>query len=446
MDALGWRVEGNAGYELPELKLTEPEQELLSELLDAYEEEANDAEAALREILKAHCEEHRIILGKESADNIIRAAASNASGYGPFDFMLADDELEEIAVTGVGDPVRVFHRSKGWLETNCFITTMEFALNTTNKMARPLGRRLTLNNPRLNAVLPCGSRLHASIHPLALNGVEITLRKFRKKPFTILDLASNQTISLEAAAFLWLNLYSDASLLVAGSTGSGKTTTLNALFSFIPLTDRVVITEETPEINVPHGHCVRLIANEELGITLKEIAKDSLRMRPDRVIIGEVRDEGETRALFDSMLAGQARGSYATFHASSAGEAITRLKSLGGREDEVNSIDLILVQKRFLQYDAKSRTQREVRRVTEISEVCEGKARALFEYDAKARALEKTRYYSKCDSFKRLAKNYSFSPSELEAECEKRRRFLEGLNHKDNEEFTREVNAYLFGD
>lgn len=446
MDALGWRINGSAGYELPELELSGPEQELLSELLDAYEDEAEDPESALREKLKAHCQEHSIHLGKPAAERIIRAAASNAAGYGPFDFMLADDELEEIAVTGIGEPVRVFHRSKGWLETNCFITAKEFAVNTANKMARPLGRRLTLNSPRLNAVLPCGSRLHASIHPLALNGVEITLRKFRRNPFTIIELAGNKTITLEAAAFLWLNLYADASLLVAGSTGSGKTTTLNALFSFVPLTDRVVITEETPEINVPHKHCVRLVANEELGITLKEIAKDSLRMRPDRVIIGEVRDEGEARALFDSMLAGQARGSYATFHASSAREALTRLKSLGGREDEVDSLDLILVQKRFLQYDAEKRSQREVRRVTEISEVREGKARALFEYDAKKDALEKTKEYSKCDSFKRLAKSYNLRPEELEIECKKRRDFLANLPAMNNERFTRGVNAYLFGE
>jgi len=161
----------------------------------------------------------------------------------------------------------------------------------------------------------------------------------------------------------------DCSILIGGNTASGKTTTLNAFFSFIPGNERVVITEETPEINIPHGHQLRLVANREMGITLKDLVYDTLRMRPDRMIVGEVRNREETEALFDVLLAGQARGSYATFHAQSVDEALSRLRSFGIREDDLSSIDCIVVQRRMLTYDPKKRRNTEVRRVVEMAEV-----------------------------------------------------------------------------
>ncbi|MFA4946177.1 MAG: ATPase, T2SS/T4P/T4SS family [Candidatus Micrarchaeia archaeon] len=443
-DSLGWKIAGKAEYALPELDLNPEEERLLVALLDAFEEEQEPDEGALRALLKKMCARHSLLLGKESAERVLRAATESA-GYGPFGEMLADDELEEIAVTGVNEPVRVFHRSRGWLETNCTITSRDYCVNAANRMARSLGRRLTLQSPRLNAVLPNGSRLHATIKPLALNGVELTIRKFREKPFTVPELVENRTLSADAAAFLWLALYGETSLVVAGSTGSGKTTTLNALFSFVPLNDRVVITEETPEINVPHKHKVCLVANEELGIGLKDLVKDSLRMRPDRVIIGEIRDAPEAAALFDSLLSGQARGSYATMHASTGDEALARLKTLGGREDEVNAIDLVLVQRRFLSYDKATRTQSEKRRVTEISEVKCGKARPLYAYVPETDSLERTANYSSNAVFAELSKNYGFDRRGFQAEHAKRAVLLSKNNWKDNAGFTQAVNDYLYG-
>jgi len=443
LDALGWRASGRADYEVPALELNEAEQTLLSALVDAYDEAKEDAAAELKRLLKKHCAERNILLGRESAERVLRAALANAVGFGPFDALLADDDLEEIAFTGVGQPIRVYHRTRGWLETNCAVTAKDFAVNTANKMARPLGRRLTAQNPRLNAVLPNGSRLHASIAPLTTNGAELTLRKFKEKPFTVPDLAANGTLPLDAAAFLWLALYGDTSLVIAGSTGSGKTTTLNALFSFIPLNERIIITEETPEISIPHKHCVRLVANAELGITLKELVKDTLRMRPDRVIIGEVRDEGETAALFDSLLAGQARGSYATFHAASGGEALARFEALGARPADLKALDLLLVQQRVLVYDAKTRRQRESRRVTELDLVQDGEAVPLFAYDAAKGALAKTRRYGGNALFERLEANYGMNASALQKEAEKRCSHLQKLGGAPN--FAEAVNAYLFG-
>jgi len=407
--------------------------------MEGASEKPADLESLLREI----CDRNNLLLGKDSAKKILEIASRNINGFGVLDYLLSDDSLEEISVVGVGKPIYVFHRAKGWLRTNCSITSEDFAVNVINKMARPLGRRVAFQSPRLNATLPDGSRLHASISPVNLDGVEITIRKFKQKPFSMGELASNSTLSSEAAAFLWTVLYGDVSLMIAGNTGSGKTTTLNALFSFIPLSDRVVITEETPELNIPHEHKVRIVANEELGIKMSDLVKDTLRMRPDRVIIGEVRSAEEVSALMDSLLSGQARGSYCTFHADSASEALYRLKALGANEEDLNALDLVLIQKRITAYDAKAKRQLELRRVTEIAEVHESKPLVLFKrVEGK---LVKTPAFAQGEVLRKAADSYSLSLRELLGELKKREVFLEKLGPLPHADFTARVQKYLFG-
>ncbi|VVB67462.1 Type II/IV secretion system protein [Candidatus Norongarragalina meridionalis] len=453
MEGVGWKIgDGKSGYRVEPVPMSKDEERLLllltREFLDRakeatkkYSKESLDEE--LRRLLKDVCDFENVLLNKKSADKIVSIAERNIGGFGVFDFLLSDDELEEITVLGVGQPIHVFHREKGWLETNCSVTSEEFATNVVNKMARSLGRRVTYQSPRLNAVLPDGSRLHASVAPVTLNGIEMTIRKFRQKPFTARDLIDNGTLSAEAAAFLWLALYGDVSVLVAGTTGSGKTTTLNALFSFIPLTDRVIITEETPEINIPHKHQVKIIANEELGIQMKDLVKDTLRMRPDRVIVGEVRDSSEAGALFDSLLAGQARGTYATFHAGNGDEALLRLQALGARKEDLDAIDLVIVQRRISVYDSKTKKQSEVRRVTEICEVSGGKAVPLFVRGTKG--LEKTKAFASCALMDKISANYGMERKALCGEVAKRERFLRQLPASDFADFTERAQRYMFG-
>jgi len=401
---IGWRIKGEADYEAPELSLSETEERVFDELSQRLSE-GGDAEKTLKRM----CQQENVLLARDSAQRILLAAKMNCDGFGAFDPFLEDDDLEEITVDGRGT-VRVYHRKKGWLKTNAFMEK-EFAINAVNRMARPLGRRITSQNPRLNAVLPNGSRLHACISPVARSGFEATVRRFRDKPFSVKELVDNKTMTAECAAFLWTVLFGDASLLVCGTTGSGKTTTLNALFSFIPRKERVIITEETPEINVPHEHAVRIVANEELDITLKDLVKDTLRMRPDRVIIGEVRDANETTALFDSLLAGQARGTYATFHATTAQDALKRLTALGARKEDLDAVNLVLVQKRIAVLDGKK--QREVRRVTELCEVNNGIAVDVFEKPGKSACLTQ------------LTENYGKTRKELVALVKQRADWLE---------------------
>ncbi len=439
---LGWELKKEkTPYYVPPIELRDGEKKILKLLLDALmEEPSKDLKALLVKI----CEEKNLLLEKSSGEKIMETAGKFVKGFGVLDFLLADDNLEEISVVGVGKPIFVFHRNKGWMESNAIFTSEEHAVNTINKMARPLGRRVTFQNPRLNAVLPDGSRLHASIPPVSLNGVEMTIRKFKRNPFHALELADNQTISTEALAFLWTVIYGDVSLCIAGNTGSGKTTTLNALFSFIPLNERIVVTEETPELYFLHRHLVKILANEELGVGMRELVKDTLRMRPDRVVIGEVRGKEEVEALFDSLLAGQAKGSFFTFHADSASEALLRLKALGVSGEDLDALDLILVQKRISFFDSKNKRATELRRVTEIAEVVEGNARLLFCLNP-SKVLEKTKNLESSAVVEKTLQNYGFSgKKEFFSEMEKRKRFLEKMEAKDFEDFTRQVQAFSF--
>jgi Flp pilus assembly CpaF family ATPase len=197
--------------------------------------------------------------------------------------------------------------------------------------------------------------------------VSVTIRKFSEKPFTIKDLISFNTISKEALVFLSLCFLTDSNIIVVGNTGSGKTTTLNTLLSFVPLDERIVVVEEVREINIPHKHKIFTLVNPEIGITLENLVINTLRMRPDRVVIGEVRSRDESKYLIESMLCGQAKGTYTTFHSQSANEALLRFKSYGVLESDLSVIDLIVTQRRYNKYVTGNTI--DLRNITEICEV-----------------------------------------------------------------------------
>jgi flagellar protein FlaI len=430
----GWRIERPTGeaevYALPDAySLTAEGAALYSDLVSAHLERAGTAnDRPLREqlklLLQELCEHRGVLPSRASAERVLESAEKHLKGFGVLDPLLRDDELEEIAVTGVGEPVRVYHRQRGWLVTDAVLDGESYALHLINKMARPLGRRVTYHQPRLNATLPDGARLHASIAPLAAKGVELTVRKFTPQPYSPAELVANRTMSARCAALLWLTLEGDHSLLVAGNTGSGKTTTLNALFAFVPLAERVVVTEETPEIRIPHPHLVRLVASEELGISLLDLARDTLRMRPDRVILGEARTREETAALFDSLLAGQARGTYATFHGASAREALLRLQSLGVRREDLSALGLVIIQRRLSLPARGQRKALEIRRVVELAEVTPGgEARSLFARDPRRDVLCEVGL-RRSETLERLADAHRCSPRHLLEELSARERWL----------------------
>ncbi len=374
MATLGWKRGGwKAGYRLRLPQLSEEEQGLVLLVADAFRAETQRSEVGdeaqatslIRRLLDETCEEEGIELDPDQERYIAKASFLQTYGLGFLHELLSDERLEEIALIGLERPVYVFVRGEGWKRTNVSVDSQDYFVSLVNRLGRNLGRRLTAQKPRLNAVLEDGSRVHASMPPVS--GCELTIRKFTREPLSPFDLLSLGTYGAKALSLLSLCLQSDLSVLFAGNTASGKTSTLNALLSFVPSSERMLIIEETPEISLPHPHQMRLVPFEEGGISMVELVRDSLRMRPDRVVVGEVRSPEEAKAFAESALSGQAKGCYATFHAQSARDAVLRLHMMGCLQSDLEGIDVFVVQRRVSTYDAKKRKVGESRRVTEIA-------------------------------------------------------------------------------
>ncbi|MFH1391371.1 MAG: ATPase, T2SS/T4P/T4SS family [Candidatus Diapherotrites archaeon] len=242
------------------------------------------------------------------ADAVVREMV----GYGLIDDLIKDDKLEEIMVIGPKLPVYVFHREHEMMLTNIEFYSDNEIQDLINRIARQIGRRVDISSPLLDARLPDGSRVNATIPPSSVQGSTLTIRKFRDDPYSIIDLIIYGTLNAEAAAFLWVCVEGlntrPANILIAGGTGSGKTTTLNVLASFIPETERIISIEDTAELNIPLKHWIRMEARppglEGTGeLTLDILTKNSLRMRPDRIIVGEIRHD-EAFSLFTAFNTG----------------------------------------------------------------------------------------------------------------------------------------------
>jgi Flp pilus assembly CpaF family ATPase len=435
--------------------LTLEEKALLGKLMGLFQKRPGKGKREeLEGFVKLYCLQNLVLLSKEQLRYMVSFLESQLFGFGPFDLLLQDGSIEEIAVIGVGreKPIFVFHRKHGWLSTNIFISSADYARDLANKMARSIGRRLSMNSPVLNATLPDGSRLNAAINPISFSGPSITIRKFRKQPFTPKQLLENQTFSAELMAFLWIAMECDCSILIVGNTGSGKTSSLNALLSFVPGNERIVLVEETPEIRVQHRHFVKLNVAKEQDVGMESLIVESLRMRPDRIIVGEVRSREEVAAFVDTMLAGQGKGSYATFHGQSAKEAMNRLSSLGSLEQDLATIDLVLVQRRWNKIGEQG--SREIRRVTEAAEICDGKGEPgirnhgegslclnqLFKFDyGKDRLLgcgESSRVFEKA------ARSFCFDRKGFSKEIGRRKRALEKCSGGESmEQFFNRLNS-----
>ncbi|MFH0927396.1 MAG: ATPase, T2SS/T4P/T4SS family [Candidatus Micrarchaeota archaeon] len=448
---LGWLVQKQAGAHDCRLSpLSIDEQQFLSLFADRFAEFSKNYDAsqfdlakkAISDLLPKVLESEGIEADEEQLNYLTQAAISHLAGFAPLDSMLSDTNLEEVAITGINQPIRAFVRKKGWVQTNAQITSLEYLIHLINKMARPLSRRITYQSPRINAILPDGSRLHATIPPLSAG--EITIRLHFAKSWSIKDVLASKAINADALALLWLAFQSDSSVLICGNTASGKTTLLNSLFSFVPLNERIVQIEETPEIKLVHEHCVKLVSSDDLAITMPELVRDSLRMRPDRVIVGEVRTPQEAQAFSETLLSGQARGSYATFHAQSALEALRRLKNLGVAADDLHSLDFIAVQRRIARYNAAKKEQKEIRRMMGIYLVNEdGSPLRIFEYDSKSDSLLPNENLDL--ALASISKKLGLPHNKTKEIYGERSEFLQKLKQDDFEKCMREIQEFSYG-
>jgi len=303
--------------------------------------------------------QENIILSRTERERLFEGIVAEILGFGPLEVLLADENISEVMVNG---PDKIFVERKGKLtKTNITFESDEHVMKVIDRIVSPLGRRVDESSPYVDARLPDGSRVNAIIPPLALNGPIITIRKFEKDPLTIDDLIRFGSMSAETAEFLKACVMARLNVVVSGGTGSGKTTLLNVLSSFIPDDERIITVENAAELQLRQEHVVTLESRppniEGKGeVTIRDLVINTLRMRPDRVVVGECRG-GETLDMLQAMNTGH-DGSLTTAHANSPRDTLSRLETMclmagmdlpvrAIREQIASAVDLIIQQSRL---------------------------------------------------------------------------------------------------
>ncbi len=329
---------------------------------------ASEVEAVASKVL----DEEPLPLIRSERAQVISEVIDDVMGLGPITPLLEDDSVTEIMVNG---PNMVYVERSGRIErARVSFRSPDHVMHIIERIVSPLGRRIDEASPMVDARLPDGSRVNAIIPPISLVGPCITIRKFAREPFTVDDLVRFGTLTREMAQFLEGCVKARLNIVVSGGTGSGKTTTLNVLSSFIPPDERIVTIEDAAELQLRQDHVVTLEARppnlEGKGaIAIRDLVRNALRMRPDRIVVGEVRS-GEALDMLQAMNTGH-DGSLTTGHANSPRDMLARLETMvlmagmelplrAIREQISSAIDLIVHQARLRDGS---------RRVTHLTEI-----------------------------------------------------------------------------
>lgn len=409
-------------YHAPEIS---PEKErLIQELRGRI-----DGEVSIERIIEAMGD---LTMPEEEKKRIAELVINGVSGYGPLQPLLEDNEIEEIMVIGVNAPVYVCHRVHGMCESNLIFKNAVKIESIINQIAKTSGRKIDAFHPLLDARLPDGSRVNATISTVSLAGPTITIRKFTAEPLTIVDLIKLKTLDANVASFIWFVVeglgFNAGNILISGASGAGKTTLLNCLAIFIPARERVITIEDTIELQLPVKHKIALETGlptmEGENITADMLLKNTLRMRPDRIIVNEVRGE-EANTLFCAMNTGH-DGCIGTIHANSARDTLTRLTNPPMKvfPTMIPSLDLIIMQNIF------NHGTGTIRRMTEIAEIAGmegGKVllNNIYEWDPREDIIKPTGTPSVLKQ--KVASNTGWSGEMINAELETRELFLEYL-------------------
>jgi len=347
--------------------------QLIAELDPAMDvSRTGEVRGTIKEMYDAILQEESIILGRRERDALFEQIVAEILGLGPLEPLLADDSISEIMVNG---PKKIFIERAGRLQrVNVTFESDEHLMRIIERIVAPLGRRIDESSPTVHARLKDGSRVNAVIPPISLQGPILTIRKFFKRPLTVEDLVRNGTVTEESVEFLRAAVVAAINVIVSGGTGTGKTTFLNILSGYIPADERIITIENAAELRLRQEHVVILESRppnvEGKGkIDIRDLVINSLRMRPDRIVVGECRG-GEALDMLQAMNTGH-EGSMTTLHANNTRDALSRLETMvlmsgmslphrAIREQVAAAIDLIV---------QLSRMRDGSRRVTSISEV-----------------------------------------------------------------------------
>lgn len=384
-------------------------------------------------------------IDNEMSDFLVGKLMQDMLGLGDIEFMVNDPLLEELVIPSAKEPLRVYHKHYGWLKTNLKISREEEIINYSNIIARRVGRQINILSPLLDAHLVSGDRVNSILYPISTKGNTITIRKFARDPYTIIDLVKNNTIHLDVAVLLWLATEYEMNVIISGGTASGKTVILNACMPFIPPNHRIISVEDTRELMLPDFlYWTPLVTRtpnpEGKGeISMLHLLVNSLRMRPDRIILGEMRKKEEAMVLFEAMHTGHSV--YATLHADSAAETISRLTNapLSIPANLLKAVNLNVVMFR----DRKKGVRR-VLQVAEFEEIQETmKANILYRWIPEGDKMIKHAESSRL--FEDLARMTGRSKSQIDEDLERKKEILKYLikeNIRDLTNFGKVMNLY----
>ena len=345
---------------------------IISRELDKRPVSHDQRQQVVQTMLEQAYERTKVQLLPTARSQLFKDITDEVLGYGPIQQFLDDPDVNEVMVNG---PDRVYLERKGKLvKTNIVFEDDDHVLRVIERIVFPLGRRVDIDTPIVDARLPDGSRVNVVIPPVAIDGPSITIRKFRKDKLSIDQLIEYDSLTKFMAEFLRACVIGRLNIVISGGTGSGKTTLLNILSSFIPEDERIVTIEDAAELQLPQDHVVRLesqpqSADGKSAITIRDLVRNSLRMRANRVVVGECRG-GETLDMLQAMNTGH-DGSLTTLHANSPRDAISRMETMALmsglemplkviREQIASAIDLIV---------QRSRLRDGARKITAITEV-----------------------------------------------------------------------------
>lgn len=303
--------------------LTETNLEQITSLQDA------DKRLKIERLINQFMTEEKVVIPRHDKETLLSRLIDESVGFGPIESLLKDEDITEILVNG---PKEVYVEKNGKLEqVDIMFKDESHVRHIVDRVVAPLGRRIDESSPMVDARLPDGSRVNAVISPISLGGTIISIRKFRKTPFVMDDLQKYGTFTDDMSKFLQALVKSKMNVLISGGTGSGKTTLLNALAKAIPYDERVITIEDSAELRLNRKNVVGMEARppnvEGTGeISIRQLVKNSLRMRPDRIIVGEVRGS-EAFDMLQAMNTGH-EGSLTTVHSNTPTDAINRVEGM----------------------------------------------------------------------------------------------------------------------
>jgi flagellar protein FlaI len=438
-------------YHVVEPELDDLEADLLDRLFDDIREPllyraevSDDPEATLRDELRARLEEYGVDIGLETYYRLFYYLYRRFHGYGRIDPIMHDPHVEDISCDGPDLPIFVYHDDYTDVETNVTFSA-EGLQNFVIQLAQRSGRHVSVSDPVVSTTLPDGSRVELALgEEVTPRGSAFTIRKYADEPFTPIDLLEYGTVNLDMLAFLWLAIENNKSLIFAGGTAAGKTTSMNAVSMFVPPRSKVLTIEDTRELSLYHDNWLSSVTRERLDdddITMYDLLRSALRHRPEYIIVGEVRGE-EAITLFQAMNTGHT--TFSTMHADSVQTVINRLENepINVPRPMVQSLDVLCVQ--VLTRSGGERVRR-IRTLAEIEGIDQRTGELDYSNTYSWDASDDLFTENRSEILEEIREERGWKQSELLEEIRNRKRFLEYLRVEgvtDYRRFTAMVNKY----